>query len=126
MNAAVTTIIMLVISNIFMTLAWYGHLRLGEAGITKNWHLYAIVLLSWGVALFEYSFQVPANRIGYIGNGGPFTLVQLKVLQEAITLVVFTVVAMLLFQGQSLRWNHAVSFLLLVAAVYFAFMNTSK
>ena len=121
MNATLTTIVMLIVSNIFMTLAWYGHLRMGELGITKNWPLYAVILFSWGIALFEYSFQVPANRIGYIGNGGPFTLVQLKVLQEAITLIVFTVVATFLFQGQSIKWNHVVSFLLLVAAVYFAF-----
>ena len=126
MNATLVTIVMLVISNVFMTLAWYGHLRLGELGISKNWPLYGVILFSWLIALAEYSFQVPANRIGYIGNGGPFTLVQLKVLQEAITLVVFTLVATFLFQGQSLRWNHIVSFLLLIAAVYFAFLNTSK
>ena len=123
MNATLTTIVMLIVSNIFMTLAWYGHLRMGELGITKNWPLYAVILFSWGIALFEYSFQVPALRIGYIGTGGPFTLVQLKVLQEAITLIVFTVVATFLFQGQSIKWNHVVSFLLLVAAVYFAFLD---
>ena len=123
MNATLTTIVMLIVSNIFMTLAWYGHLRMGELGITKNWPLYAVILFSWGRAQFEYAFQVPANRIGYIGNGGPFTLVQLKVLQEAITLIVFTVVATFLFQGQSIKWNHVVSFLLLVAAVYFAFLD---
>lgn len=126
MSSAWMTVLLLVVSNVFMTLAWYGHLRMGELGITKNWPLYAVVLFSWGIALFEYSFQVPANRIGYIGNGGPFTLVQLKVMQEAITLVVFTVVATFLFQGQSIRWNHLVAFLLLVAAVYFAFLDTSK
>ncbi len=126
MNATLVTIVMLVISNVFMTLAWYGHLRLGELGISKNWPLYGVILFSWLIALAEYSFQVPANRIGYVGNGGPFTLVQLKVLQEAITLIVFTLVATFMFQGQSLRWNHIVSFLLLIAAVYFAFLNTSK
>lgn len=99
MNATLTTIVMLIVSNVFMTLAWYGHLRMGELGITKNWPLYAVILFSWGIALFEYSFQVPANRIGYVGNGGPFTLVQLKVLQEAITLIVFTVVATFLFRA---------------------------
>ena len=117
---------MLVVSNVFMTLAWYGHLRLGELGITKNWPLYAVILFSWGIALAEYAFQVPANRIGYAGNGGPFSLVQLKVMQEAITLVVFTVVATFVFQGQLIRWNHIVAFLLLVGAVYFSFLDTSK
>lgn len=119
MNSAILTILMLVVSNVFMTLAWYGHLRLGELGITKNWPLYTVILFSWGIALAEYAFQVPANRIGYAGNGGPFSLVQLKVMQEAITLVVFTVVATFVFQGQSIRWNHIVAFLLLVGAVYF-------
>lgn len=126
MSSGLLTVVMLVVSNVFMTLAWYGHLRLGELGVTKNWPLYAVILFSWGIALAEYSFQVPANRIGYIGNGGPFTLLQLKVMQEAITLVVFTLVATFLFQGQSVRWNHLVAFALLVAAVYFSFLNTSK
>ena len=126
MSAAIWTVVLLIISNVFMTLAWYGHLRLGELGISRNWPLYAVILFSWLIALAEYSFQVPANRMGYVGNGGPFTLVQLKVLQEAITLVVFTIVATVVFQGQSIRWNHIVSFVLLIAAVYFAFINTEK
>ena len=126
MSAAIWTVVLLIISNVFLTLAWYGHLRLGELGISRNWPLYAVILFSWLIALAEYSFQVPANRMGYVGNGGPFTLVQLKVLQEAITLVVFTIVATVVFQGQSIRWNHIVSFVLLIAAVYFAFINTEK
>ena len=126
MSAAIWTVVLLIISNVFMTLAWYGHLRLGELGISRNWPLYVVILFSWLIALAEYSFQVPANRRGYVGNGGPFTLVQLKVLQEAITLVVFTIVATVVFQGQSIRWNHIVSFVLLIAAVYFAFINTEK
>lgn len=126
MSTSITTILLLVVSNVFMTLAWYGHLRLGELGITKNWPLYTVVLLSWAIALVEYAFQVPANRIGYASNGGPFSLVQLKVMQEAITLVVFTIVANFLFQGQTIRWNHIVAFMLLVGAVYFAFMDSSK
>lgn len=126
MNASILTIVMLVISNVFMTLAWYGHLRLAEMGVSKNWPLYVVILFSWGIALAEYAFQVPANRIGYVGNGGPFTLVQLKVMQEAITLFVFTLVATFMFQGQALRWNHLVAFLLLVGAVYFSFLDTSK
>ena len=126
MSAAIWTVVLLIISNVFMTLAWYGHLRLGELGISRNWPLYVVILFSWLIALAEYSFQVPANRMGYVGNGGPVTLVQLKVLQEAITLVVFTIVATVVFQGQSIRWNHIVSFVLLIAAVYFAFLNTEK
>lgn len=126
MSPAIITIILLVVSNVFMTFAWYGHLRLGELGISKNWPLYLVILFSWGIALAEYVCQVPANRIGYIGNGGPFTLVQLKVMQEAITLVVFTIVATFCFQGQSIRWNHIVAFFLLIAAVYFCFLPSSK
>jgi hypothetical protein len=114
---------MLVISNIFMTLAWYGHLKLQQTGVSSNWPLYVVVLFSWGIALLEYSFQVPANRIGFEGNGGPYSLVQLKVLQEAITLVVFTVVALVMFQGIHLRWNHFAAFALLIAAVYLVFMD---
>jgi uncharacterized protein (DUF486 family) len=120
------TVLMLVVSNIFMTFAWYGHLKLQTAGISTHWPLFAVVLFSWGIALAEYSFQVPANRMGYIGNGGPFTLVQLKVLQEAITLIVFTVFATSLFKGETFHWNHLVSFGLLIAAVYFAFLDTNK
>ena len=120
------TVGLLVCSNLFMTLAWYGHLKMQDAGVTKSWPLIAVIVLSWGIAFLEYCFQVPANRIGYAGNGGPFSLVQLKVMQEAITLVVFTVVATFVFQGQSIRWNHIVAFLLLVGAVYFSFLDTSK
>ena len=126
MSAAIWTVVLLIISNVFMTLAVYGHLRLGELGISRSWALYVVILFSWLIALAEYSFQVPANRMGYVGNGGPFTLVQLKVLQEAMALVVFTIVATVVFQGQSIRWNHIVSFVLLIAAVYFAFINTEK
>lgn len=117
------TIVLLFVSNIFMTLAWYGHLRLQQSGISSNWPLIGIIAFSWGIAFFEYCFQVPANRIGFIGNGGPFSLVQLKVIQECVSLIVFTIIANVLFQGQSLQWNHAAAFLCLVAAVYFVFMK---
>lgn len=120
------TVGMLIISNIFMTFAWYGHLKLQHSGISTNWPLYAVVLFSWGIALAEYSFQVPANRIGFVGNGGPFSLMQLKVLQEVITLIVFTVFALCFFQGEALRWNHLVAFALLILAVYFVFLDTGK
>ena len=84
------TIGLLIISNVFMTLAWYLHLKLQAAKVISFWPVWAVVLFSWSIALFEYSFQVPANRIGFDGNGGPFSLLELKVIQEVITLTVFT------------------------------------
>lgn len=119
----VYTILLLVISNIFMTFAWYGHLKLHEMKITAGWPLIGIILLSWGIAFFEYCFQVPANRIGFQENGGPFSLVQLKVIQECITLLVFGIFATVLFRGESLHWNHLAAFVCLVLAVYFVFMK---
>lgn len=115
------TILLLLTSNIFMTLAWYGHLRLQQAGISTHWPLIAVIAFSWGIAFIEYCFAVPANRIGYVANGGPFSLVQLKVIQEIISLVIFTLIAGFLFQGQSLHWNHLAAFICLVLAVYFVF-----
>lgn len=109
-----------------MTFAWYGHLKLSDSGISTNWPLYLVIVVSWGIALLEYSFMVPANRIGYVGNGGPFTLMQLKVLQEAITLTIFTIVVTLMFKGEHIRWNHLVAFLLLIGAVYFAFLPSPE
>lgn len=122
MKGIIVTIVLLIISNVFMTLAWYGHLKLHSAGVTSNWPLYGVILLSWGIALFEYCFQVPANRLGYVENGGPFSLIQLKVIQEVVSLSVFTVVAMFFFSGEKFHWNHIASFLCLVGAVYFAFL----
>ncbi|MCC8155475.1 MAG: DMT family protein [Tannerellaceae bacterium] len=118
---SLTTIGLLIMSNIFMTFAWYGHLKFKELGWFSKWGLPAIILISWMIALFEYCFQVPANRIGFDGNGGPFNLWQLKVLQEVITLVVFTVFTTLLFKNETLRWNHLVGFVFLILAVYFIF-----
>lgn len=115
------TIILLVLSNAFMTMAWYGHLKFKELKWFEHLGLLSIVLISWGIALFEYFFQVPANRIGYKGNGGPFTLVELKVLQEVITLLVFMLFTFLFFKNESIRWNHLVGFVFLVAAVFFIF-----
>ncbi len=115
------TIGLLVISNIFMTFAWYGHLKFKDMNFFSNWGLPAFVLLSWGIALFEYCFQVPANRIGFDGNGGPFSLWQLKVMQECITLVVFTIFTTLIFKSEEFRVNHAIGFALLILAVYFIF-----
>lgn len=115
------TIGLLVLSNIFMTLAWYGHLKFKEWKWFEQAGLITIVLISWGLALFEYCFQVPANRMGYEGNGGPFSLLQLKVIQEVVTLVVFVGFSMLFFKNETLKWNHLVGFVFLVLAVYFIF-----
>ncbi len=117
------TILLLVIANIFMTFAWYGHLKLQEMDISTSWPLIAIILFSWGIALFEYICQVPANRIGSQINGGPFTLVQLKVIQEVISLTVFTVIAMFIFKGEAIHWNHIAAFACLVLAVFFVFLK---
>lgn len=109
------TVILLTISNVFMTLAWYGHLKYLRGA---KWPLLAVILISWGIAFFEYCFQVPANRIGYAS----FSATQLKIIQEVISLAVFTVFAVLVL-GEKLAWNHAVSFFLLIGAVYFAFLK---
>ncbi len=115
------TVGLLIMSNIFMTLAWYGHLKFKEMKGFSGLGLVAIILISWGLALFEYCFQVPANKIGFKENGGPFTLMQLKVIQEVITLVIFTIFSLLFFKGESFKWNHAVGFVFLILAVYFIF-----
>lgn len=120
---ALYTILLLIGSNIFMTLAWYGHLKLQEMNISNSWPLIGVILFSWGLAFFEYCLQVPSNRIGFVGNGGPFSLFQLKIIQEVISLTVFTIVAMVLFKGETLHWNHVASFICLIAAVAFAFMK---
>ena len=113
------SILLLIVSNIFMTFAWYGHLKLQEMKIISNWPLIGVILLSWGIALAEYMCQVPANRLGFQGNGGPFSLMQFKVVQEVITLIIFTLFSTLLFKGESLHWNHLAAFVCLVLAVYF-------
>ncbi|HOP04671.1 MAG TPA: DMT family protein [Tenuifilaceae bacterium] len=115
------TILLLVLSNTFMTIAWYGHLKFKEMKWFSGLGLIAIVLISWGVALFEYFFQIPANRIGYKGNGGPFSLVELKVIQEVITLIVFMGFTMIAFKNESIRLNHIIAFCFLVLAVFFVF-----
>ncbi len=126
MSPALLTIILLIVSNVFMTLAWYGNLRLQQMGLIQNWPLYAVILASWGVALFEYFLMIPANRIGFVDNGGPFTLFQLKVIQEVLSLTVFSVIAIFLFQGQRFQWNHLAAFLCLVAAVIFVFLPSKS
>ena len=115
------TIMLLVVSNVFMTIAWYGHLKFQEWGWLKKTALWSVILISWGFALFEYIFQVPANRMGFKENGGPFSLFQLKVIQEVITLLVFTVFTIIFFKTESLKWNHLAAFVCLILAVYFIF-----
>ncbi|WP_224997969.1 DMT family protein [Cesiribacter sp. SM1] len=115
------TILLLVCSNTFMTFAWYGHLKFKEMKWAENLGLISIILISWGIAFFEYCFQVPANRLGFKGTGGPFSLVELKVLQEVITLVVFVVFTTIFFRTESFRLNHLIGFAFLILAVYFIF-----
>lgn len=115
------TIVLLTLSNAFMTLAWYGHLKFREMKWSESLPLVAIIFISWGIALFEYALQVPANRIGFKGNGGPFSLVQLKVIQEVITLTVFVIFSIVFFRNETLKANHFIGFAFLVLAVYFIF-----
>ena len=115
------TILLLIMSNTFMTFAWYGHLKFAQLPWFSKLSLVGVVLISWGIALFEYFFQVPANRIGYQGNGGPFSLVELKVIQEVITLVVFVLFSLVFFKTEHFKLNHLIGFMFLILAVYFIF-----
>src|SRR5674476_1368708 len=115
------TVLLLVMSNTFMTIAWYGHLKLKTMSRFENLSLFAVILLSWGIAFFEYSLQVPANRIGFKENGGPFSLIELKVIQEVISITVFAVFTLLVFKNEQFRINHFIGFLFLILAVYFIF-----
>lgn len=115
------SILLLFLSNAFMTVAWYGHLKFKELSFLKNAALPLVILISWGIALFEYMAQVPANRIGYLENGGPFNLWQLKVIQEVISLTVFSFFTLLIFKNETLRSNHLIGFGFLIMAVYFIF-----
>jgi len=121
MKKAMLTIGLLILSNIFMTFAWYGHLKFKQMNWSNNLGLVSIIFISWGIALLEYSFQIPANRIGFAENGGPFNLWQLKVIQEAITLIVFTAFTLIFFKHETLRLNHLIGFVFLILAVYFIF-----
>ena len=118
---ALLTIGLLILSNAFMTFAWYGHLKFKEMKWSQNLPLVSIIFISWGIALFEYALQVPANRLSFKSYGGPFSLVELKVIQEVITLVVFVLFSLLYFKNETFRWNHVVGFVFLVLAVYFIF-----
>jgi len=115
------TILLLVMSNAFMTIAWYGHLRLKTMSRFENISLLAVILLSWGIAFFEYSLQVPANRLGFRETGGPFSLIELKMIQEVISVLVFTLFTLLVFKNEQFRVNHLIGFAFLILAVYFIF-----
>jgi uncharacterized protein (DUF486 family) len=110
------TVLLLILSNVFMTIAWYGHLRYGG-----DKPMMTVILISWGIAFFEYCAQVPANRLGY----GQFTAFQLKIIQEVITIVVFVIFAWLVL-GERVRWNHLLSFLFILLAVVAAFYDDGK
>lgn len=121
MKKILFTIGLLFLSNTFMTFAWYGHLKFKQMNWFSSLGLFSVILLSWGIAFFEYCFQVPANRIGFEENGGPFNLWQLKVIQEVITLIVFTLFSVFFFKNETLRLNHLIGFGFLILAVYFIF-----
>ena len=104
------TVALLAVSNIFMTVAWYGHLKFKDSALWK------VILVSWGIAFVEYCFQVPANRIGHYS----FSAAQLKIMQEVITLIVFAVFS-IVYLREGLRWNYVVAFLMIIGAVFFMF-----
>lgn len=124
MSRGLLTVLLLICSNVFMTFAWYGNLKLQQMKIITDWPLIAIIALSWGMALFEYCFMIPANRIGSQITGGPFSLMQLKIIQEGVSLTVFTVIVATVFKGEPIRWNHLVAFGFIILAVFFAFLKT--
>lgn len=115
------SIFFLIISNFFMTFAWYGHLQFKKWNILQETGLFGIILISWGIAFFEYIFQVPGNRIGSVQFGGPFDLFQLKIIQEVISLAVFTICAVFIFRTDRFQWNYMVGFGLMALAVFFVF-----
>ena len=118
---SIYTVLLLIGSNVLMTFAWYGHLKLQEMKICNSWPLLGIIAFSWCVAFFEYCLAVPANRIGFNGNGGPYSLMQLKVIQEAISLGVFVIFSLLVFRTETFRLNHFIGFMFLILAVWFIF-----
>ncbi len=117
----VWTILLLIASNSFMTIAWYGHLRFKEYPIFKNSGLITMILISWGIAFFEYLLMVPANKLGSTVNGGPFNMWQLKIIQEVISISVFVAFTLIFFKTDELRWNHIIGFFFLLVSVYFFF-----
>ena len=121
MSRAITTILLLIASNTFMTIAWYGHLRYKDISFLKHTGLISAVLISWGIALLEYSLMVPANKIGSSINGGPFNMWQLKLIQEVVSISVFVIFTLVFFKTETLKWNHLIGFVFLIGAVYFFF-----
>ncbi len=121
MDKGLSTILLLLASNTFMTLAWYGHLRFKELAILKDTGLLATILISWGIAFFEYVLMVPANRLGSSVTGGPFNMWQLKLIQEVISISIFVIFTLVFFKSETLRWNHFAGFFFLLVAVYFFF-----
>ena len=117
----ISTIILLALSNSFMTIAWYGHLKMKSMSRFENMTIISVILLSWGIAFFEYTLQVPANRIGYSGTGGPFSLVELKVIQEVISILIFATFTLVVFKNEQIKTNHIIGFVFLILAVYFVF-----
>lgn len=116
------TIILLIISNAFMTLAWYGHLHWKEKfSSLEKLGFMGVVLLSWGIAFFEYLFQVPANKIGHKNNGGPFTMFELKTIQEFISISVFLFFLLFVFKEEKPTWNHYFGVALMIVGVFFVF-----
>lgn len=115
------TIILLIASNTFMTIAWYGHLKFKDIGSLKNVGLIGTILISWAIALMEYSLMVPANKLGSNVNGGPFNMWQLKLIQEVVSISVFVIFTLMFFKSDQLKWNHLVGFVFLIGAVYFFF-----
>jgi len=121
MSRALSTILLLIASNTFMTIAWYGHLRYKDISFLKHTSLISAILISWGIALLEYSLMVPANKIGSSINGGPFSMWQLKLIQEVVSISVFVIFTLVFFKTDTLKWNHLVGFVFLIGAVYFFF-----
>ena len=121
MGRGLSTILLLILSTSFMTFAWYGHLKFGTPKLLSNWGMFGVIVMSWLIAFFEYCAQVPANRLGFNQFGGPFSLLQLKIIQEVITLVIFVIFTTLFFKGEPLKVNHLLAFICLILAVYFVF-----
>lgn len=120
LSHGIFSVLLLILSNIFMIFAWYGHLKMREYSWFESLPLIGVIAFSWAIAFFEYCLQVPANRLGFRESGGPFDIMQLKVIQEVITLVVFTVFSVIAFKME-LKWNHLAAFCCLILAVYFIF-----
>src|SRR5258708_14175697 len=116
---ATLTIILLILSNTFMTFAWYGHLKFKDMKWSENLSLAWVILISWGIALFEDILQVPANRIGFKSYGGPFSLVELKLIHEVVMLLVFVVFSVIFFKREILVWYVFVVFFLFILSIYF-------